>query len=69
VKKQDSDSAVNPVERVADLPRIKRALRLAVRDALRDHKLAGNPVAVWRNGAVEWIPPEEIPDLPDEFEE
>ena len=66
VKTQDSDSAVSPVERVADLPRIARALRLAVREALRNHKLAGNPVAVWRNGRVEWIPPEEIPDPPEE---
>ena len=69
VKTQDSDSAISPVERVADLPRLARALRLAVREALRDHKLAGNPVAVWRNGRVEWIPPEEIPDLPDESDE
>jgi len=69
VKTQDSDSAISPVERVADLPRIARALRLAGREALRDHKLAGNPVAVWRNGRVEWIPPEEIPDLPDESDE
>jgi hypothetical protein len=69
VKTQDSDSAVSPVERVADLPRIARALRLAVREALRNHKLAGNPVAVWRNGGVEWIPPEEIPDPPDESDE
>ena len=69
MKTQDSGSALGPVERVADLPRIARALRLAVREALRDHKLAGNPVAVWRNGRVEWIPPEEIPDPPDESDE
>jgi hypothetical protein len=36
---------------------------------LRDHKLAGNPVVVWRNGRVEWISPEEIPDPPDESDE
>jgi hypothetical protein len=66
VTTQDSDSALSPVERVGDLPRIARALRLAVREALRDHKLAGNPVAVWRDGRVEWVPPEEIPDPPDE---
>ncbi len=69
MKTQDSDSALSPVERVADLARIARALRLAVREALQDHKLAGNPVAVWRNGRVEWIPPEEIPDPPDESDE
>jgi hypothetical protein len=66
---QDSDSDLSPAERVKDLPRIVRALRLAVREALRDHKLAGNPVAAWRNGRVEWIPPEEIPDLPGESDD
>lgn len=69
VKTQDSDSAISPVERVADLPRISRALRLSVREALQRHKQAGNPVAVWRNDRVEWIPPEEIPDLPNESDE
>ncbi|MGH9381599.1 MAG: hypothetical protein ACRD2Z_13430 [Thermoanaerobaculia bacterium] len=62
-----------PLDRVDDIPRITRALRRAVREALWQHKIAGNPVAVWRNGRVEWIPPEEIPvenpyasDEPDE---
>lgn len=56
-----------PAERVHDVPRILRALRLAVREALRSHKLAGLPVAVWRDGRVVWIQPEDIPDWdPDE---
>jgi len=63
---EDFDSSLTPAERVDDLPRISRALELAVREALQDHKRAGNPVAVWRNGRVEWIPPEEIPDPPEE---
>lgn len=50
-----------PAERVADVPRILQALNQAVRDALLRHKRAGNPVAVWRNGKVEWIQPEDIP--------
>jgi hypothetical protein len=25
------------------------------------HKRAGNPIVVWRNGQVEWIQPEDIP--------
>jgi hypothetical protein len=54
-----------PAERVDDIPRILEAMRLAVRDALLDHKRAGNPVAVWRNNRVEWIPPEEIPVDPE----
>lgn len=55
------DSELTPAERVDDIAGALRALRAAVRDALRQHKLAGNPVAVWRNGRVEWIAPEDIP--------
>lgn len=50
-----------PVDRVEDIPRILEALREAVREALLRHKQAGNPVAVWRDGRVVWIPPEDIP--------
>jgi len=39
---------------------IERALVQAVRDALLQHKRAGNPVPIWENGQVVWIPPEEI---------
>ena len=34
------------------LSRIQEALAKAVREALRGHKLAGNPVAIWRDAAV-----------------
>lgn len=54
-----------PAERVDDIPRAVRALREAVQDALRRHKLAGNPVAVWRDARVEWIQPEDIPVQPE----
>lgn len=60
----DTESDLPPAERVHDIPRILRALREAVLDALASHKLAGNPVAIWRDGRVEWIPPEDIP-VPD----
>jgi hypothetical protein len=50
-----------PAERVEDMPRIQEAMRQAVREALLDHKRAGNPVAVWRDGQVVWIQPEDIP--------
>ncbi len=33
----------------------------AVRRALVEHKRAGNPVAVWQNGRVVILQPEEIP--------
>jgi hypothetical protein len=54
-------SVLTPTERVDDLPRILEALDQGVREALLRHKRAGVPVAVWRNGRVELIPPEEIP--------
>jgi hypothetical protein len=44
-----------------DTDRLEAALQRAVLGALRDHKRAGNPVAVWRDGKVVWLPPEEIP--------
>ena len=50
---------------LADKGKVETALRAAVRDALARHKKAGNPVAVWRNGKVIWLRPEEIPDPPE----
>ncbi len=47
-------------------PEIDRAMRRGIRDALRMHKLLGNPVATVNDkGEVIWIPPEEI-EIPDE---
>jgi hypothetical protein len=43
---------------------IDSALKLAGEKALLQHKKLGNPVALWRDGKVVWIPPEEIP-LPE----
>jgi hypothetical protein len=40
---------------------IDRAFKKAVRDALRKHKQANNPVAVWRNGKIVLLQPDEIP--------
>jgi hypothetical protein len=55
-----------PLERVEDVPRILRAMAEAVREALLVHKRLGNPVAVWRDGHVVWLAPEEIPVGPDD---
>jgi hypothetical protein len=62
--------ARSPAERVDDLDRIQFEISEAVREALAAHRRAGNPVAIWRNDRVEWIPANEIPDnvateLPD----
>lgn len=50
----------SPAERVDDLVCILEAMGKSVREALLRHKRAGNPIAVWREGAVAWLPPEEI---------
>ena len=39
---------------------IERAMQRGVRKALRIHKALGNPIAVWEDGKVVWIPPEKI---------
>jgi hypothetical protein len=52
-----------------DLPRILKAMTRAVQKALRRHKQLGNPVAVWRDGGVVWLSPEEIPEVSFSCEE
>jgi hypothetical protein len=52
-----------PAERVDDLLRIVAAMQRAVREAIEQHRKNGNPIAIWRDGAVVWIPPEDIPPL------
>lgn len=44
-------------------PEIDAAIARGVARAIEDHRRAGNPIAVWRDGRVVWIPPEEIPPL------
>ena len=47
---------------------IGNVFQRAVNDALRMHKRLGNPIAVWRDGKVVIIPPEEINVPPDDSE-
>jgi uncharacterized sporulation protein YeaH/YhbH (DUF444 family) len=47
-----------------DRDRMLRLVRTAVRNAVLEHKRAGNPVAGWENGKVVIVPPEDI-DLPE----
>ena len=64
----DSPKALplSPSERIAKASRnseiITEAINKATRLALRQHKLAGNPIAVERDGEVVLIPASEIPD-------
>jgi hypothetical protein len=39
---------------LADGKQIDAAMKRAARAAVRRHRLAGNPVAEWRNGKVVW---------------
>jgi hypothetical protein len=59
-----ADASVSGVplgERLRDVQLIEHALVRAVREALRRHKQAGNPIAVWRGGRTIWIEPDDIP--------
>ena len=58
-------SDLTPAERVNDIPRTLRALRQAVQEALQRHKRDGHPVAIWKDGRVEWVQPEDIPEPGD----
>ncbi len=49
----------------ADREQVHQEMGQAVLDALREHKQAGNPIAVWENGKVKILQPEDIM-LPDE---
>jgi len=58
----DPDPDRAPFERVEDQERMLAEMNRAIREALAQHKRAGNPVAVWRDGQVVWIAAEDIPD-------
>ena len=34
----------------------EKALKEAVTDTIRDHARTGDPVVIWRNGKVVWVP-------------
>jgi hypothetical protein len=39
----------------------EKAIKEAVNEAMIDHKRTGDPIAVWKNGKVAWIPARKIP--------
>jgi hypothetical protein len=45
---------------------IEAAMQKAARQAIRRHKLLGESIAVSQDGKVVILPPEEIPDFPEE---
>ena len=44
---------------------IEKVFRKAVRKALLEHKRAGNAIAVWKDGRIQLIEPEDIVIEPD----
>ncbi len=62
---QDCSRLPSPKQPISidELPldvKAEMALKEAVADALAEHKLRGHPIAVWRDGKVIMIPPEEV---------
>jgi hypothetical protein len=57
------DQPIDIAQLVTEGSAIDDALKRARRAALMRHKQLGVPVAVWRNGRTEWIPPEQIDAL------
>ena len=47
-------------ELLKDNEKFMKAVNQAVQNTLRVHKLLGQPVVVWKDGQVVWVPPEEI---------
>ena len=62
---RDADTTGNQPPLMDALDHANRALRRA--QAV--HKALGVPWAVWRDGAVHWIAPEDLPDLRPEDRE
>lgn len=54
------------LELMKDGREIDAALARAGRDAIRRHKRGGVPLVICKDGQVVHVPPEELPDLPDE---
>ncbi len=40
------------------------ALQHGVRDAFVRHARMGQPVVIWRNGQIEWVPAQDLLDAP-----
>ncbi|MBK7643092.1 MAG: hypothetical protein IPJ19_08575 [Planctomycetes bacterium] len=64
----NSSSNGNEAERrLTESDRIVAAARKATAEAIRQHKLLGDPIAVWRDGKVVIVPPVEIRETPDDY--
>ena len=56
-----AEAVLKDIDRIfAEGKEIDEAVKKAVRDAVRRHKQAGNPVVTWRDGKIVILKPEEI---------
>lgn len=56
--KNGSEKTISEMMKDNDL--LFKAMSEAVQETVREHKLLGQPIVVWRDGQVVWVPPEEI---------
>ena len=62
---QDNGKDIDAIFREGTL--IDRAMQAATREAIKQHKQAGLPMVVWRDGQTVFISPEELEAaLPDD---
>jgi len=61
---QSSGAGPEEARRRSESERIIAAVKKATAEAVRMHKKLGNPIAVWRDGKVVILQPEQIPDSP-----
>ena len=63
-----ADAQIDALEALLeDDARLDYLAKEAVRDALREHKRRGQSIAIWQDGRVVTLAPEDIPvDLTDE---
>ena len=65
------ETALKKIDLVEQADMIQAVFQKAVQHALSVHKRLGNPIAVWKDGKVVIIPPEEIvlsSEISDEVE-
>ena len=56
----ESDPTRDISELLSDPGVVLQAAREAAADAIQRHKQMGLPLAVWKDGAVAWVAPEEL---------
>jgi hypothetical protein len=64
-----SSDETNPRKKsfeLSHLPIVLKAFKAGVEAALAEHKKQEQAVVIWRDGKVVEVPPEEIPDFPQE---